>query len=250
MKGHEKPSQGIAGQGKAAQDKEADRVLLVEDDVPLANAVMVNFKARGYDIKVATTASQALKIVGSWQPSVILLDLGLPDLSGLEVLRSVRKWSELPIIVVSARHDEPGKINALDEGADDYITKPFSVGELLARVRAVLRRAPAEKEEEKPIITTSDKRVVFNLQNSTVTVEGQDVHLTPREWGIIEYLLRHRGQLVNKTDLLQAVWGQAYSKETNYLRVYMSQLRQKLEKDPGHPQYLVTELGVGYRMVL
>ena len=154
------------------------------------------------------------------------------------------------MLVVSARHDEAGKINALDEGADDYVTKPFSVGELLARLRAALRRAPSEDAPEVPVVKTSDGRVVFDLPEKRVTVSGEEVHLTPREWGIVEHMIRHQGRLVTKVELLQAVWGESYKKETNYLRVYMSQLRSKLEQDPATPQYFTTELGVGYRLVL
>ena len=152
--------------------------------------------------------------------------------------------------MVSDRHNEAGKINALDEGADDYVTKPFSVGELLARLRAALRRAPNEEAPETPVVKTSDGRVQFDLPEKRVTVDGHEVHLTPREWGIVEHMIRHQGRLVTKVELLQSVWGASYKKETNYLRVYMSQLRSKLEQDPANPQYFTTELGVGYRLVL
>ena len=227
-----------------------EKILMVEDDVALANAVLVTLRSRGYDVQVATTATAAIQMASKWHPQAVLLDLGLPDLSGLEVLRALRNWTDIPLLVVSARHDESGKINALDEGADDYVTKPFSVGELLARLRAALRRAPGAPVPEEPVVETSDGRVQFDLPDKRVTVDGQDVHLTPREWGIAEHMIRHRGTLVTKVELLQAVWGQAYKKETNYLRVYISQLRQKLEVDPANPQYFTTETGVGYRLVL
>lgn len=228
----------------------SEKILMVEDDTALANAVLVTLRARGYDVKVATTASVAIKLASEWHPQALLLDLGLPDMSGLDVLRALRSWSDVPVLVVSARHDEAGKINALDEGADDYVTKPFSVGELLARLRAALRRAPSEEAPEAPVVKTSDGRVQFDLPEKRVTVDGQEVHLTPREWGIVEHMIRHQGRLVTKVELLQAVWGTSYKKETNYLRVYMSQLRSKLEQDPANPQYFTTELGVGYRLVL
>ncbi|MGV0408505.1 response regulator [Corynebacterium resistens] len=228
----------------------SEKILMVEDDTALANAVLVTLRARGYDVKVATTASVAIKLASEWHPQALLLDLGLPDMSGLDVLRALRSWSDVPVLVVSARHDEAGKINALDEGADDYVTKPFSVGELLARLRAALRRAPNEEAPEAPVVKTSDGRVQFDLPEKRVTVDGQEVHLTPREWGIVEHMIRHQGRLVTKVELLQAVWGASYKKETNYLRVYMSQLRSKLEQDPANPQYFTTELGVGYRLVL
>lgn len=228
----------------------SEKILMVEDDTALANAVLVTLRARGYDVKVATTASVAIKLASEWHPQALLLDLGLPDMSGLDVLRALRSWSDVPVLVVSARHDEAGKINALDEGADDYVTKPFSVGELLARLRAALRRAPNEEAPEAPVVKTSDGRVQFDLPEKRVTVDGHEVHLTPREWGIVEHMIRHQGRLVTKVELLQAVWGASYKKETNYLRVYMSQLRSKLEQDPANPQYFTTELGVGYRLVL
>lgn len=228
----------------------SEKILMVEDDTALANAVLVTLRARGYDVRVATTASVAIKLASEWHPQALLLDLGLPDMSGLDVLRALRSWSDVPVLVVSARHDEAGKINALDEGADDYVTKPFSVGELLARLRAALRRAPNEEAPEAPVVKTSDGRVQFDLPEKRVTVDGQEVHLTPREWGIVEHMIRHQGRLVTKVELLQAVWGASYKKETNYLRVYMSQLRSKLEQDPANPQYFTTELGVGYRLVL
>lgn len=227
-----------------------EKILMVEDDAALANAVLVTLRARGYEVKVATAASAAIQLASQWHPQALLLDLGLPDMSGLDVLRALRSWSDVPVLVVSARHDEAGKINALDEGADDYVTKPFSMGELLARLRAALRRAPSGEAPEEPVLRTPDGRVEFDLPNKKVLVEGVEAHLTPREWGIVEHMIRHRGRLVTKVELLQAVWGESYKRETNYLRVYMSQLRSKLEVDPANPQYFATELGVGYRLVL
>ena len=227
-----------------------EKILMVEDDAALANAVLVTLRARGYEVKVVATASAAIQLASQWHPQALLLDLGLPDMSGLDVLRALRSWNDVPVLVVSARHDEAGKINALDEGADDYVTKPFSIGELLARLRAALRRAPSSDTPEEPVLRTSDGRVEFDLPNKKVLVEGAEAHLTPREWGIVEHMIRHRGRLVTKVELLQAVWGESYKRETNYLRVYMSQLRSKLEIDPANPQYFTTELGVGYRLIL
>lgn len=229
---------------------EQQKILIVEDDIALANAVSVNLKARGYAIQVATTAAAAITVASSWRPHAVLLDLGLPDVSGLDVLRSLRQWSSIPVIIVSARHDETGKINALDEGADDYVSKPFSIGELLARLRAALRRVSATQNQEQPVLTTTDGRVTIDLANTQVIVGGESVHLTPREWAILEYLANHRGQLVEKISLLQAVWGDNYERETNYLRVYVSQLRQKIEAEPSRPEILVTEMGIGYRLVI
>lgn len=240
-----------------------DRVLIVEDDAALANVVAVTLKARGYEVKVAGTAGRALQLCGSWEPTAVFLDLGLYDTSGLEVLRGLRRFSQIPVLVVSARHEQEAKINALDEGADDYVTKPFSTGELLARLRAALRRAGpgaatggaganggAEGSEDAlREVRTEDGHLVINLPAATVNVDGEPVHLTPRQWGLVSYLASHADMLVKKTDLLHAVWGPDYDTETHYLRVYMSQVRQKLEADPNRPVHFLTEPGMGYRFV-
>lgn len=225
------------------------RILLVEDDAPLARVVRIHLRARGYEVTVAPTAAQALDAARRWRPHAVLLDLGLPDASGLTVLRSLRAWSDAPVLVISARHDHEGKINALDEGADDYVTKPFSIGELLARLRAALRRCPAG-DAPAPVIATSDGTLSIDLARCLVLRHGQPVHLTPHEWGVVAHLAGRVGQLVRKTDLLKAVWGEAYEKETNYLRVYLSQVRQKLEDDPARPRHFLTEAGMGYRFVV
>lgn len=223
------------------------RILVVEDDTALARVVLIHLRARDYDVTVATTAAEALRATREWQPHALLLDLGLPDASGLTVLRSLRAWSQVPVLIISARHDHEGKINALDEGADDYVTKPFSMGELLARLRAALRRYPGT--EAAPVVRTGDGRLHIDLAESRVLRDGEPIHLTPHEWGVVAYLAGHAGQLVPKTDLLKAVWGGAYERETNYLRVYLSQVRQKLELDPAHPRHFLTEAGMGYRFV-
>lgn len=223
------------------------RVLVVEDDTALARVVLIHLRARAYDVSVATTAAEAVRLAREWQPHAILLDLGLPDASGLGVLRSLRSWSEVPVLIISARHDHEGKINALDGGADDYVTKPFSMGELLARLRAALRRSPVR--EAKPVVCTADGRLRIDLAQAQVFRDGEPVHVTPHEWGVVAYLARRAGQLVRKADLLKAVWGENYGKETNYLRVYLSQVRQKLEVDPAHPRYFLTEPGMGYRFI-
>lgn len=228
-----------------------ERILIVEDDMNIARTLVVSLKARGFEPRVASTASQALAVAGEWKPAAILLDLGLPDVSGLEVLRSLRRWSDIPVLIVSARHDETGKINALNEGADDYVTKPFSMGELLARLRSTLRRANkvAPSVPEEPEVVSADGRVVVDLAKRQLRVEGKVAHVTPLEWDILVYLVHHRGALVTKTELLKGVWGDKYEKETNYLRVYVSQLRHKIEIEASQPQYLRTEVGVGYRLV-
>lgn len=223
------------------------RIVIVEDDTALARVMLIHLRAREYDVTVATTAAEALRVARDWKPHALLLDLGLPDASGLTVLRSLRAWSQVPVLIISARHDHEGKINALDEGADDYVTKPFSMGELLARLRAALRRGPTA--EATPVIRTDDGRLTIDLARAQVLCEGQPVHLTPHEWGVVAYLAGHAGQLVRKADLLRAVWGDNYRRETNYLRVYLSQVRQKLEQDPAHPRYFLTEAGMGYRFV-
>ena len=216
----------------------------------MARTVLVSLKARGYEPCVAQTATRALAAVSEWKPDAVLLDLGLPDVSGLEVLRSLRRWSDIPVLIVSARHDEAGKINALNEGADDYVTKPFSMGELLARLRSTMRRASKVVVEEVPKVTSADGHLVVDLAKRQVFVADELVHLTPREWDILVYLVQHRGELVTKLELLKAVWGDQYEKETNYLRVYISQLRHKIEPQQAHNKYLRTEVGAGYRMVL
>jgi two-component system KDP operon response regulator KdpE len=174
----------------------------------------------------------------------VILDLGLPGVSGLEVIDALRSWTNVPIIVLSARVGDPDKIAALDAGADDYVTKPFSIGELMARVRAALRRA-SPREDEEPLIVTPD--FVIDLAARTVTVQDEPVHLTPIEWRIVENLVRNPGRLVSQRQLLQAVWGPSYGEETHYLRVYMTHVRRKLEPDPTQPRYFVTEPGMGYR---
>ena len=226
------------------------KILIVEDDLAIARTLLVSLKARGYLPTVVQSATRALTAANEWKPDAVLLDLGLPDLSGLEVLRSLRRWSEVPVLIVSARHDEAGKINALNEGADDYITKPFSMGELLARLRANLRRAASNASEEESQISSKDGYLVVDLARRQVFVNAEFIHLTPREWDILAYLVQHRGRLVTKVELLHKIWGTQYEKETNYLRVYISQLRHKIEPESTRHTYLHTEVGVGYRMVL
>lgn len=241
------PLVGVAAPGE--QRGGGALVLVVEDDVALASVMVTTLRARGYTVGTVKTAAAAMEWAAQHHPDVVLLDLGLPDMSGVEVLRSLRMWSQVPVIVVSARHDQQGKIHALDEGADDYVTKPFGVGELLARVRAALRRAGLEQPAES-VVETEDGRVQFDVARQVVTCEGERVHLTPHELAMVMFLVRHRGCLVTKKELLRAVWGENYTKENNYMRVYIKQIREKLEVEPSQPQYFVTELGAGYRFVL
>jgi two-component system KDP operon response regulator KdpE len=219
------------------------RVLVVDDDPHLARALRITLRAAGYDVVLAPDGRTALREAADRHPDVVVLDLGLPDLDGTEVLAGLRPWFTGPVLVLSARGDSTDKIEALDAGADDYVAKPFDMGELLARLRALLRRGPAEPDE--PVVRT--EHFTVDLAAGQVTVDGAAVRLTPTEWGLLSELVRAPGRLVGQRQLLKAVWGPAYEKETNYLRVYMAQLRRKLEPDPSNPRYLRTEPGMGYR---
>jgi two-component system KDP operon response regulator KdpE len=218
-------------------------VLVVDDEPQIRRALSVNLKARGYHVDQAASGEEALHLAAARHPDVVLLDLGLPGIDGLDVIRGLRGWTTVPIVVLSVREAEADKVAALDLGADDYLTKPFGMDELLARLRAALRRHQPAAEE--PVVETPDFRV--DLAARRVTVADVEVHLTPTEWGIVDVLLRHPGRLVTQRQLLQQVWGPTYERETNYLRVYLAQLRRKLEPDPARPRYLITEPGMGYR---
>ena len=194
---------------------------------------------------MAATGKEALGLLTSMRFDLVLLDLGLPDMSGIDVLGGLRGWLTAPVIVLSARTDSSDKVEALDAGADDYVTKPFGMDEFLARLRAAVRRATASSEVDEPVIETSSFTV--DLAAKKVTKNGTEVHLTPTEWGMLEMLVRNRGKLVGREELLKEVWGPAYAKETHYLRVYLAALRRKLEDDPSHPVHLLTEAGMGYR---
>lgn len=219
------------------------RVLVVEDEAGLRQALGINLRARGYDVTLAGTGAEALAAAADRPPDAVVLDLGLPDIDGGEVIAGLRGWTRAPILVLSARGAQGDKVDALDAGADDYVTKPFGMGELLARLRAALRRAAPG--EELPAVAT-DAFTVDLAARQVRTADGP-VRLTPTEWQILELLVRNRGKLVSQRQLLQEVWGPAYGTETNYLRVYMAQLRRKLETDPSHPRHLLTEPGLGYR---
>ncbi|MER6997005.1 response regulator transcription factor [Streptomyces sp. NPDC000410] len=225
------------------------RVLVVEDDPQLARALVINLKARQFECLTAADGSTALRLVGEHSPDVVLLDLGLPDMDGTDVLRALRAWSRVPVLVVSARRTSDEKVAALDAGADDYITKPFSMDELLARLRAATRRttpaATGAAGDRSLIVRTAAFTV--DLLAKKVRRDGNDVRLTPTEWHLLEVLIRNRGRLVGQRQLLQEVWGPAYGTQSNYLRVYMAQLRRKLERDPSHPRHLITAPGMGYR---
>ena len=219
------------------------RVHVVDDDRQLLRALRITLTARGYDVTTVADGTTALAAASRTPPDLVILDLGLPDLDGVAVVEGLRGWCTAPIIVLSARDAEPAKIDALDAGADDYVTKPFGMGELLARMRAALRRAaPAIAHA----VVTTDAFTV-DLANKRVTTPTGEVRLTPTEWHLLEVLIRAPGKLVTHKQLLQQVWGPAYETETNYLRVHLANLRRKLEPDPAQPRYLITEPGIGYR---
>jgi two-component system KDP operon response regulator KdpE len=221
-------------------------VLVIDDEASILRTLRINLTARDYVVTTASDGTSGLSAMARDRPDVVILDLGLPDMHGTDVIRGIRGWSNAPIIVLSAGEQELQKVQALDAGADDYVTKPFGMNELLARLRAATRRAaPADDE---PIVTT--ERFSIDLAGKRVTLtDGRDVRLTPTEWQLLEVLARHRGRLVTGRQLLQDVWGPAYGTETNYLRVYMAQLRRKLEANPAQPTCLLTEPGMGYRLL-
>ena len=216
---------------------------MVDDEPQLLRALGTNLKARGYDVELAATGEAALALAARTHPDVVVLDLGLPGIDGTDVIRGLRGWTSVPIIVLSVRETESEKVEALDAGADDYVTKPFGMDELLARLRAALRRAVPGEEEA--VVHTDDFDV--DLAAKRVTTTNGEIRLTPTEWAIVEILVRNPRKLVTQRQLLQEVWGPQYEKETNYLRVYLAQIRQKLEPDPAKPRYFITEARMGYR---
>ena len=223
------------------------RVLIVDDDTQLLRALRINLTARGYTVLTAADGRTALRAAGELRPDVVVLDLGLPDLDGTEVITELRTFTQVPVIVLSARTDSSDKVHALDRGADDYVTKPFGVEELMARLRAAVRRATATSAggpDEEPLRAGD---LTIDLAAKMVCRDGQQVRLTPTEWSILELLARNHGKLVSRSQLLHHIWGPSERKETSYLRVYLGQLRHKLEADPGRPRHLITEAGMGYR---
>ena len=219
------------------------RILVVDDEPGLVHALAINLRAHGWDVATALDGARALDLAASWHPDVVLLDLGLPDITGLDVIAGIRGWSRVPIVVLSARQQGEDKVDALDAGADDYVTKPFAMNELLARLRAAVRRAaPADTTEA--VVEAGD--LTIDLARRRVLRQGSEVRLSPTEWALIEVLVRNRGKLVSRKQLLQEVWGPGYGTETGYLRVYAAQLRRKLERDPAHPRHIITQPGMGY----
>jgi two-component system, OmpR family, KDP operon response regulator KdpE len=220
------------------------RVLVIDDEPSILRALRINLAARSYEVTTASDGASGLAAVARDRPDVLILDLGLPDMDGTEVIHGVRGWTATPIIVLSVWGQESQKVAALDAGADDYVTKPFGMEELLARLRAAIRRASPAPDE--PVVTTGDFTVDLAAKRVSRSAGG-DIRLTPTEWQLLEVLVRNRGRLVTQRQLLQEVWGPAYETESNYLRVYVAQLRRKLEPEPSRPRYLLTESGMGYR---
>ena len=233
-----RPVTGRDGAGEAGS-----RILVCDDDAALLQALTISLAARGYEVVVARTGEEGLDLAAHRHPDVVLLDLGLPGIDGVDVVRGIRGWSSVPIIVLSARHQSVSKVEALDAGADDYVTKPFGMDELLARLRAALRRVTAA--DEAPRVETDE--FTIDLVDKRVTRDGEDVHLTPKEWDIVEVLVRNPGRLVSQRQLLHEVWGPEYETESEYLRVLMGRVRRKLEVDHSRPRHFRTEPGMGYR---
>lgn len=225
-----------------------DRILVVEDDPAIQRTLRINLRARGYEVETVGSGRDALAAADEEAPDLVILDLGLPDVDGVEVLRRLRRTSKVPVIVLSARQQSDDKVEALDEGADDYVTKPFGADELMARVRVALRRGTGDAVGPAPAFTCDAFRLDFTTMSARLTDGDKEVHLTPTEWRILTTLARQPGRLVPHEALLKAVWGPGYGRESNYLRVFANQIRRKLEPDPGRPRHLITEPGLGYRL--
>jgi two-component system KDP operon response regulator KdpE len=221
-------------------------VLVVDDEPQIIRALRINLAARGYDVKVAISGHEALGVVAEEKPDVVVLDLGLPDIDGVEVITRLRAWTVVPIVVLTVESDSSRKVQALDAGADDYVTKPFGTDELLARLRAAVRRASLPQIMTDPVVTTA----AFSVDLSTKKAhrDGREVHLTATEWGLLEQLARNCGKVVPQKQLLREVWGPEYENEVHYLRVYIGHLRRKLEPDLQRPRHIITSTGMGYRL--
>ena len=224
------------------------RILIADDDPQFLRALRITLGARGYEVLLARDGQHALEMAIDHKPDIILLDLGMPRLDGVKVIEAVRGWSSAPILVISGRSGSAEKVEALDAGADDYVTKPFSMDELLARIRVLTRRIGQDEVDEEPIVAFGS--VWVDLAAHTVTRDGANVRLTPTEWRVLELLIRNEGRLVTRQTMLSQVWGSEHVTDTGFLRLYISQLRQKLEPEPSRPRYLITDAGMGYRLVL
>lgn len=223
-------------------------ILIVDDEAPLLHAVMINLRARGFVVEGARTGRRAVEMCEDLEPDAVILDLGLPDVDGIDVLARIRSKSQVPVLVLSARSSSSEKVRALDAGADDYVSKPFDMRELVARVRATIRRASARSDTSRTAVVSND---AFEVDRgaATVTRDGQLVRLTPTEWHILDVLAAHTGKLVTQKQLLAEVWGTGYEQQAHYLRVYIAGLRRKLEPEPSAPRHIVTESGRGYRLI-
>jgi two-component system KDP operon response regulator KdpE len=222
---------------------EAGRVLIVDDEPQIRRTLELNLAARGFAVEQATSGEMAIELATRRHPDLVILDLGLPHMDGIDVVRSLRSWSRVPILVLSARDNETAKVAALEAGADDYVTKPFGMNELVARVRAALRRSATPEEQAKVVTTT----FTVDLSAKRITTDAGEARLTPTQWHLVEVLVRNQGRLVTQRQLLQEVWGPGYGDESHYLRVFMAQIRRKLEPDPSRPRHFITEPGMGYR---
>ena len=224
---------------------EKQRVLVVDDEQQITLVLRSGLTKHGYDVRVAAEGEAALELFRLWTPNLVVTDLSMPNMGGLELCRRLRAVSDVPIIVLSVKGEEATKIEALDAGADDYVTKPFGMGELLARVRAALRRSPARTDEAVPVIEEGDFRV--DLEARSVAVRGKEVHLSPKEFDILVHFIRHPGKVLTHRNLLATIWGGNYVEQTEYLRVFIRHLRKKIEPDPAKPRYILTEPWIGYR---
>ncbi|GAA2980499.1 two-component system KDP operon response regulator KdpE [Microbacterium terrae] len=222
------------------------KILIADDDPQLVKALRITLAAHGYEVVAAPDGAAAIALAAQTRPDIVMVDLGMPRLDGVQTIEALRGWTTAPILVISGRTGSADKVEALDAGADDYVTKPFQIDELLARLRALARRATASVDE--PVVRFGDVEV--DLATKTVTRSGERVHLTPTEWRMLEFLARNPGSLVTRQSILKDIWGTDQVNDTGYLRLYMSQLRKKLERDPGSPVHLLTESGMGYRLVL
>lgn len=230
-----------------ADTADVTRILVVDDEPQIRRALATNLRARGYHVDLAADGERALVLAADAHPDLVILDLGLPGIDGIEVVRGIRGWSSVPIVVLSVRDAENDKVDALDAGADDYVTKPFGMNELLARMRAALRRHQPPGDQE-PTLETPD--FTIDLAAKRITHGDEEISLTPIEWGLVENLARNPGKLITQRHLLHEVWGPSYDTETNYLRVHFANIRRKLEPEPSRPRYFITEPGMGYRLEL
>lgn len=224
-------------------------ILVVEDDKPIRNFITAAIATQGYRYIETDKGNEAIVLSMANRPDLIILDLGLPDIDGIEVISKIREWSSIPIIIVSARENERQKVEALDKGADDYLTKPFGIGELLARIRVSLRHTGLDKDKNEVINTFKVKNLFIDFQKRRVTLENEEIHLTPIEYKIMSLLCKYSGKVLTHNFIIHEIWGTSVGNETQSLRVFMANLRRKIEKDPAQPEYIYTEVGVGYRLV-